>query len=169
MAGIRAHWVWMGSKRGLERKRKWRFCAGGGKDSGGEQGRVGAPGGAHPGPVMVEKGGDMVIPWHRSAAPGVSDGSYPDTCPEPSAAASGQPKVGTREGCLPALTQPGGPVAPASAGCADGGGQLRARRRSILFPVIPPALRRCGLLLRLDTAVWHFRASAGRPNPTARP
>ena len=39
----------------------------------------------------------MVIPWHRSAAPGVSDGSYPDTYPEPPAVASSQPKVGTRD------------------------------------------------------------------------
>ena len=46
---------------------------------------------------MVEKGGDVVIPWHRSAAPGVSDGSYPDTYPESPAVASAQPKVGTRE------------------------------------------------------------------------
>ena len=65
-------------------RRRWH--PGGG---GGEQGQVGAPGGAHPRKVAVEKGSDLVIPCHRSAAPGVSDGGYPDTYPEPPAVASG--------------------------------------------------------------------------------
>ena len=45
------------------------------EDGGGEQGQVGTPGDAHLRQVVVEKGGDVVIPWHRSAA-GVSDGGY---------------------------------------------------------------------------------------------
>ena len=111
MAGIKAHWVWMGSKRGLERKRKKSFCAGwwwlwgipsilgagqfregegaAVEDGGGEMCKVGAPGGAYPRKVVVEEGGDLVMPWHRSAAPGVSDCSYADTYAEPPAVASG--------------------------------------------------------------------------------
>ena len=103
----------MGSKPGLERKRKWRFwrwlavalgpsshpgaCQFGEGGSvaveggDGEQGQVGAPGSAHLGKVMVKKGDDVAMPLHRSEAPGVSDGGYPDTWPEPPVVASTNP------------------------------------------------------------------------------
>ena len=65
---------------------------------------------------------------------------------------------GCQTGRLIPFTPPGTPVEPARPavryGRDDGGGRLRARRPSIPFPVIPPALRRCDLLLRLDTAAW---------------